>query len=87
MAIGKINTLKVAGKNTYTVTTNGAADTDTVTFNEVTLTAGTDYEVGESVQETATAIANAFNSKSELNTLYNFTATADVITVSEIKGW
>ena len=33
VAIGKINTLKVAGKNTYTVTTNGAADTDTVTFN------------------------------------------------------
>lgn len=86
VAIGKINTLKVAGKNTYTVTTNGAADTDTVTFNEVTLTAGTDYEVGESVQETATAIANAFNSKSELNTLYNFTATGDVITVSEIKA-
>ena len=86
VAIGKINTLKVAGKNTYTVTTNGAADTDTVTFNEVTLTAGTDYEVGESVQETATAIANVFNSKSELNTLYNFTATGDVITVSEIKA-
>lgn len=85
VAIGKINTTKIAGKNTYTITTNGANDTDTITFDGLTLTAGTDYQAGESPAETATAIANAFNSKSEVNTIYNFVATDNVITATEIE--
>ena len=83
VAIGKINTLKTAGKNTYTVTTNGAADTDTVKFGNVTLTAGTDYEAGADTTETATAIANAFNSKPEINTVYNVAASENTITITE----
>ncbi|MDQ0202479.1 DUF3383 family protein [Pectinatus haikarae] len=83
VAIGKISTTAVAGSNTYTITTNGAADTDTVSFNGSTLTAGTDYEVGADSTVTAAAIAAAFNGKTVFSSIYMATAAAAVITITE----
>lgn len=72
----------VAGSNTYTVTTNFVS-TDTVTFNGVTLTAGTDFNVGESVSASAGNLATAMASKSGISGTYNVTSEGAVITVTE----
>lgn len=72
----------VAGSNTYTVTTNFVS-TDTVTFNGVTLTAGTDFNVGEDSSASASNLATAMASKSGINSTYTVTAEGAVITVTE----
>jgi len=73
----------IAGSRAFTVTTNGAASTDTVTIGGVTLTAGTDYTVGANVSATATAIAAALNKKSNFSAIYSASASGAVITVTE----
>ncbi len=83
VAIGKAVTVEVAGQNTYTVTTN-AASSDTVAFDGVTLTAGTDFEVGVSVQATAANLAAALAENAAINSKYNITVDGAVITVTEI---
>lgn len=80
--VAKIGKVSIAGKNTYTVSTN-AADSDTVTFQSVTLTAGTDFNVGTSVQATATNIAAAFAANATLNAIYNITADGAEIIIEE----
>jgi hypothetical protein len=80
--IGKTSTISVAGENTYTVTTNAAAE-DTVTFDGVTLTAGTDFVVGETINATATNIAAALAANSTINAVYSVTVNEAVITVTE----
>lgn len=72
----------VAGSNTYTLSTN-AVSTDTVKFGGVTLTAGTDFEVGASAAATAADLAAAFNANPTLSAIYTFDAVAAVITVTE----
>jgi hypothetical protein len=80
--IGKTGTVSVAGENTYTVSTN-AVDTDTVTFDGVTLTFGTDVVAGDTEAETATNIAAALAANSTINATYNVTVDEAVITVTE----
>lgn len=80
--IGKVGVVDIAGYNTYTVSTNAAA-TDTVTFQGVTLTAGTDFQVGTSVQATATNIAAAFAANATVNAVYNVTVDGAKIVVTE----
>ena len=72
----------VAGANTYTISTN-AANADKITFGGVTLTAGTDFEVGASAAATAADLANAFNANPTLSAIYTFDAVAAVIHVTE----
>lgn len=72
----------VAGANTYTISTNAAAS-DKITFGGVTLTAGTDFEVGASAAATAADLANAFNANPALAAIYTFDAVAAVIHVTE----
>ena len=72
----------VAGSNTYTISTNAAAS-DKITFGGVTLTAGTDFEVGASAAATATDLAAAFNANPTLSSIYTFDAVAAVIHVTE----
>ena len=80
--VGKIGTVSTAGSNTYTVATNAVA-TDTVTFGGVTLTAGTDFNVGDTAAATATNIAAAFAGNATINATYNVTAEEAVITITE----
>lgn len=82
VAIGKTGTIAIAGKNTYTVATN-AVSTDTVAFGGVTLTAGTDFQVGTSVNSTATNIAAAFAADATISAIYNVTVEGAVITITE----
>lgn len=72
----------VAGSNTYTIATNAAAS-DKITFGGVTLTAGTDFEVGASAAATAADLAAAFNANPTLSAIYTFDAVAAVIHVTE----
>lgn len=72
----------VAGRNTYTVTTNFVSS-DTVTFNGVTLTAGTDFNVGDDVGTSAGNLATAMAGKSGISSTYNVTSEGAVITVVE----
>lgn len=72
----------VAGSNTYTISTNAAAS-DKITFGGVTLTAGTDFEVGASAAATAADLAAAFNANPTLSAIYTFDAVAAVIHVTE----
>ena len=83
--VGKIGTVSIQGKNTYTVSTNAVAE-DTVTFGGVTLTAGTDFNVGTSVQATATNIAAAFAANATISGTYNVTVDGAVITITEITA-
>lgn len=76
------STPAVAGKNTYEVTTNFVS-TDTVTFNGVTVTAGTDFNVGASVADSAGNLATAMTGKSGISGTYNVTSSGAVITVTE----
>ena len=87
VAIGKImsGTRKTAGENTYTVTTNAEA-TDTVAFNGVTLTAGTDFQVGADAAATATNIASAMAANATINAIYSVTVEGAVITVTETNA-
>lgn len=80
--VSKIGVVDIAGYNTYTVSTNAVAD-DTVTFGGVTLTAGTDFQVGTSVQATATNIAAAFAANATINGTYNVTVDGAKIVVEE----
>lgn len=80
--IGKTSTVAVAGSNTYTITTN-AEDNDTVAFGGVTLTAGTDFVVGDTVQATATNLAAALAGKTAISDIYSVTVDGAVITVTE----
>lgn len=80
--VGKTSTIKVAGQNTYTVTTN-AADEDTVTFGGVTLTAGTDFVVGETIAATAGNLAVALAGKTAISDIYSVTVDGDKITITE----
>ena len=72
----------VAGANTYTISTNAAND-DEITFGGVTLTAGTDFEVGASAAATAADFAAALNANPTLSAIYTFDAVAAVIHVTE----
>lgn len=76
------STPAVAGKNTYEVTTNFVS-TDTVTFNGVTVTAGTDFNVGASVADSAGNLATALAAKTAISDIYTVTAASAVITVTE----
>ena len=80
--IGKTSTVAVAGKNTYTITTNAAAS-DTVAFGGVTLTAGTDFNVGDTIAATATNLAAALASKTAISDVYNVTVDGAAITITE----
>ena len=80
--VGKISTVAIAGTNTYTVSTNAAAS-DTVTFGGVTLTAGTDFNVGDTAAATATNIAAAFAENATINATYNVTVDGAAITITE----
>lgn len=71
--------LSQAGTLVTTITTNAAAG-DKVTIGDASLTAGTDFEVGTTANDTAANIANAITSKS---TLYKATASNAAITVVE----
>lgn len=71
--------LSKAGTLVATITTNAAAG-DKVTIGDATLTAGTDFEVGITANDTAANIANAIIGKSSL---YKATANNAVITVVE----
>lgn len=84
VAIGKISTItrKVAGQNTYTITTN-AEDNDTVTFDGVTLTAGTDFQVGDDAAATATNLASVMDANATISAIYKVTVEGAVITVTE----
>lgn len=78
-------TVTVAGKNTYTVTTNAVAN-DTVTFGGVTLTGdavSNGFTVGASAAATAANLATAMNADTTLNATYTFAATGAVVTVTE----
>ena len=72
---------KTAGYNEYTITTNAAASTDTVTFDSVTLTAGTDFTSGSDATATAAAIAAAFQANATLAAKWIFGSTGAKITV------
>ena len=74
---------KTAGYNEYTITTNAAASTDTVTFDSVTLTAGTDFTSGATVADTAAAIAAAFQANATLAAKWIFTSNGAKIVVTE----
>lgn len=80
--IGKTANIDVAGMNTYTVATN-AESADTVTFFGETLTAGTDFEVGASVQATAANLAAAMDENATISATFNVTVEGAVITVTE----
>ena len=80
--VGKTSTIKVAGQNTYTITTN-AVDEDTVTFGGVTLTAGTDFAVGETIAATAGNLAVALAGKTAISDIYSVTVDGDKITITE----
>ncbi|SJZ58685.1 DUF3383 family protein [Megasphaera cerevisiae] len=89
VAIGKISTAAIAGKNTYTITTN-AATGDTITIGGVTLTAvassavlGTSFVPGANVIATATAIAASLNANTTFNAKYGATAASGIITITE----
>lgn len=75
-------TAAVAGSNTYTVSTNFVS-TDTVTFSGVTLTAGTDFNVGADAAASAGNLATALAGKSAISSIYNVTSSGAVITVTE----
>ena len=72
----------VAGSNTYTISTN-AANNDEITFDGVTLKAGTDFEVGASAAATAADFAAALNANPTLAAKWSFDAVAAVIHVTE----
>lgn len=76
-------TSKTAGYNEYTITTNAAASTDTVTFDSVTLTAGTDFVSGANATATAAAIAAAFQANATLAAKWVFTSDGAKICVTE----
>ena len=78
-----ITTSKTAGYNEYTITTNAAASTDTVTFDSVTLTAGTDFTSGADATATAAAIAAAFQANATLAAKWIFTSNGAKICVTE----
>lgn len=71
--------LSQAGMLTATIATNAAAG-DKIVIGDVTLTAGTDFDIGSTVNETATNMAAAITLKS---TLYKATASDAAITVVE----
>ncbi len=80
--VGSIGTISIAGRGTYTITTNAVAE-DTVTFGGVTLTAGTDFNPGASVQATATNIAAALAGNETISGTYNVTTDGATIIVTE----
>ena len=71
-----------AGANTYTIATNAAAN-DEITFDGVTLKAGTDFEVGANAAATAADLAAAFHANPTLSKVWSFDAVAAVIHVTE----
>ncbi len=78
-----VTTSATAGYREYTITTNAAASTDTITFDSVTLTAGTDFTSGASASATATAVAAAFAANATLAAKWTFTADGAKICVTE----
>ena len=74
---------KTAGKNEYTITTNAAASTDTITFDSVTLTAGTGFTTGADATATAAAVAAAFQANATLAAKWVFTSSGAKIVVTE----
>lgn len=84
-----VTTSKTAGKNEYTITTNAAASTDTVTFGGVTLTAGAatnGFSAGSTASETAANLAEAFGDNATLAAIYSFTSDGAKIVVTEIDA-
>ena len=80
--IGKTSTISIAGSNTYTLTANATAG-DTVAFDGTTITAGTDFAVGTTMQATAVNIAAALAGKTAINSVYAVTVDDGIITVTE----
>ncbi len=78
-----VTTSVTAGYREYTITTNAAASTDTITFDGVTLTAGTDFTAGASASATATAVAAAFQANATLAAKWVFTSDGAKIVVTE----
>lgn len=78
----------IAGKNTYTITTNFVAG-DTVTYNGVTFTAvssgatGSQFNIGATTAITATNLATALNTNNVINPLYTAVANASIITITD----
>lgn len=77
-----VTTPAVAGQNTYTVSTNFASS-DTVAFGGVTLTAGTDFNVGAAAADSAGNLATALAANATIGGLYTVTASGAVITITE----
>lgn len=71
-----------AGSITHIVTANGVS-TDTVTVQDETLTAGTDFEFGTDLATTATNIATALNAKTNFALYFTAAASDATITVTE----
>lgn len=69
-----------AGQVTITITAN-AVKGDTITVGDVALTAGTDFSIGTTINDTAVNIANAITAKS---TLYGATTSDAAITIKEL---
>ena len=78
----KTVTTAVAGKNTFTVATNFASE-DTVTFANITLTEGTDFNVGSDAAESAANLTTELNTVAAITTLYTITSAGAVITITE----
>ena len=81
----------VAGKRTYTVTTNFVA-TDTVTIEGQTFTAVAsspatgEFEVGATISASITNLVTAINATPAINTIYTATNTNTTFTLTEIAA-
>ena len=72
--------LSISGQAVIKVTAN-ASPGDTITVGDVALTAGTDFSVGSSIEETAGNIAAAIKARSEQ---FTTTVSGALITITEI---
>lgn len=78
----KIVDTATAGINIYTVAANfGAADE--VTFANITLVEGTDFDAGSDVAESAANLVTALNLVVAITNLYTITSAGSIITITE----
>lgn len=71
-----------AGNNVYTVSTNFAA-LDEVTFANIILVEGTDFDAGSDVNESAINLATALNGITAITNIYTVESLGATITITE----
>lgn len=79
---GELASAAIAGKRDYPIAVNAVAG-NAITIGAVTITAGTDFAVGETLSKTAANIAAALNANTTITSVYEVSTYNNIFTLTE----